>query len=91
MLSAGNIGFSAVGKERDQVLFSYVCVLTCIQVSVRVHVKGLRGIRALRTYLMDINIKETIINTLTTLQPASPCLSRLTYSMSKGFWKCYCK
>lgn len=72
MLSAGNIGFSAVGKEGDQVLFSYACVLTCIQVSVRVHVKGLRGIRVLHTYLMDINIKETIINTLTTLQPASP-------------------
>lgn len=37
---------------------------------------------------MDINMEETIINTLTTLQPASPRLSRLSYSVSKGFWKC---
>ena len=68
MLSAGNLGFSAVGKEGDQVLVN-VCVRD-----------GIERVRVLHTYLMDINTEETIINTLTTLQPPSPpvCLVSVT-------------
>lgn len=79
MLNAGNLRFIAVGSERDRV----ICVRA--RKSAR---WGIERLRVLYTYLMDINIEETIINTLTTLQPASPLLSCLSYSMSKGFWKC---
>lgn len=61
MLSAGNLRFSAVGKEGDQMLFPNVCVC-----------EGIERITVLYTYLMDINTEETIINTLTTLQPYIP-------------------
>lgn len=81
MLSAGNLRFSAVGKGKDRVLFPNVRVCVCVHA-------GIERIRVLYNYLMDINMEETIINTLTTLQPASPRLSRLNYSVSKGFWKC---
>lgn len=77
MLSAGNLRFSTVGKEGDQMLFPNVCVCVWIE-----------RITVLYTYLMDINKEETIISTLTTLQPTSAYLSRLSYSVSKGFWKC---
>lgn len=75
MLSAGNLRFSTVGKEGDRMLFPDVCA-------------WIEWVTVLYTYLMDINMEETIISTLTTLQPASAHLSRLSYSMSKGFWKC---
>ena len=64
MLSAGNLRFSAVGKGKDRVLFPNVCVCVCV-------CAGIERIRVLYNYLMDINVEETIINTLTTLQPAS--------------------
>ena len=71
--------------ERERIeCYSRTCVCVCA---------GIERIRVLYNYLMDINVEETIINTLTTLQPAStstpPGLSRLSYSMSKGFWKCW--
>lgn len=75
MLSAGNLRFSAVGKEKGSgVIREPVCVRACQRAR-----GGIERIRAPYTYLMDINIEETIINTLTTLQPASPvCLVSVT-------------
>lgn len=71
MLSAGNLRFSAVGKGKDRVLFPNVRVCVCVHA-------GIERIRVLYNYLMDINMEETIINTLLFSLPPPVCLVSVT-------------